>query len=290
MARRKTLAIALACAFGAACGAARGGGLLTMEPGPVDFSGAIGGHSPDDGRMLQMLLPGSHAWFVTDEFPAGSYRISCDTPYVLARSTAGQPGAAFEDRVCRILEAPVVGPDFVATLRRIGYQYALSYPFRDPGSGRALIFWSDGGATRGMAPAHQGFARIAGMGWHDQFVPAARCDADAGGCVWRYFDHGDSFGAFINRFPSPDREAAARTFQQIGVDAAGKVVAGASIAIDSWLLGGETTADSAAAVGPVKSASEFSFDSQSFCWQPYRDGTLRSSVRTQNCLAGEFER
>lgn len=253
-----------------------------MEPGPVDFSGAIGGRAPDDGRMLQMILPGSHTWFINDQFPASSYRLACDTPYVLARSTTGQSGMVSEHRVCRILEAPVVGPEFVETLRRNGYEYAISYPFRDHNSGRALIFWSDGGAARGMAPAHQGFARIVGMGWRDQFMPAARCDDTTAKCAWRYFDHGDAFGAFINRFPAPDRETAARIFQQIGVDAAGKVIAGASIVIDEWLLGG--------AARTTSRPDEVRFDAQEHCRQPGKDGSPRSPLWTQNCLASASEK
>lgn len=228
---RKTVAIAFACVLAAAGGVARSAGLVAMEPGPVDFSGAIGGRPPADGRALQLILPGSHAWFVNEDFPASAYRIDCDTPYVIART------GSVEHRVCRVLEAPVVGPDFIAILKRIGYDYSVSYPFRDAGTGRALVFWSDGGGERGMAPAHQGFARIAGMGWTDQFAPAARCErSPAADCVWRYFEHGDSFGAFVNRLPSPDRENAARVFQQVGVEA-GSVVAGASVVVDAWLAG-----------------------------------------------------
>lgn len=296
MAHFKMLAITLACALAAADGV-RAEGLLTMEPGPVDFSGAIGGHASEDGRLLQMIVPGSHPWFVNDDFPSSSYRIACDSPYVLARATAGQPGTASESRVCVIKEAPVVGADFITTLGRIGYQYALAYPFRDAGSGRALIFWSDGGAERGMAPAHQGVARITDVGWRDQFAPAVRCDdADAGGCVWRYFDHGDAFGAFINRFPSPDQEAAARIFQQIGVDGTGKVVAGASIVIDTWLLGDPSTSDGvqAGTVGPVAAThargGEIPFDSQSLCLQPTKDGAPRSPAWIRNCLVSTVER
>jgi hypothetical protein len=244
---RKTVALAIVCAVVAVCGAARSAELVSMEPGPVDFSGAIGGRAPADGRALQMILPGSHAWFVNDDFPASGYRVACDTPYLIVRS------GAVEHRVCRIQDAPVVGPDFIATLKRIGYQYALSYPFGDLGNGRALVFWSDGGGDRGMAPAHQGFARISGVGWTDQFAPAARCEEGPNACVWRYFEHGDSFGAFINRFPPPDRETAARVFQQIGVDAAGQIVAGASVVIDDWLAGGDV--QPMAAAMPLTTAS-----------------------------------
>jgi hypothetical protein len=296
MPRLKMLAIAFACALAAPEGV-RADGLITMEPGPVDFSGAIGGHAAGDGRLLQMIVPGSHPWFVNDDFPPSSYRIGCDSPYVLARTTAGQPGTPTESRVCLIKEAPVVGVDFITTLGKIGYQYALAYPFHNAGSGRALILWSDGGAERGMAPAHQGVARITGVGWRDQFAPAVRCDdAGDGGCVWRYFDHGDAFGAFINRFPSPDQEAAARIFQQIGVDGTGKVVAGASIVIDDWLLGEPATA-SGVQVSTVKPAvatryrgDEIPFDSQSLCLQPIKDGGPRSPAWTQNCLASASEK
>ncbi len=237
---RKTAAIVLACALGAAA-AARADGLVAMEPGPVDFTGAIGGRAPTEGRILQLIRPGSYAWFVNDDFPAAQYDISCDTPYVIAHvalpseAPAGAPPT--DQRVCRILRAPTVGPDFVQTLGRIGYEYEISYPFVDSGSGRALIFWSDGGAARGMAPAHQGFARIEGVGWQNQFTPAARCQDPSAACAWRYFEHGDSFGAFINRFPGPDRRDAARVFQQIGVSPDGKAVAGASVVIDAWLAG-----------------------------------------------------
>jgi hypothetical protein len=236
---RITTALVLACAFGAAVASARGAGLVAMESGPIDFSGAIGGHTPSEGRILQLIKPGSYAWFANDDFPASEYDISCDTPYVIARVAlpSAAPGAAppTDQRVCRIVRAPVVGAGFVATLERIGYEYEVSYPFADSGTGRGLIFWSDGGAQRGMAPAHQGFARIEGVGWQNQFAPAARCQDTAAQCAYRYFEHGDSFGAFINRFPSPDREGAARVFQQVGIASDGKVVAGASVVIDPWL-------------------------------------------------------
>lgn len=295
MASLKSLAVILACTLSAADGA-RAEGLLTMEPGPVDFSGAIGGQASEDSRLLQLILPGSHSWFVSEDFPSSSYRIACNTPYVLTRSTGGQSGTTSESRVCLIKDAPVVGPDFVATLGKIGYQYALSYPFHDAGSGRALIFWSDGGGARSMAPAHQGFARISGMGWRDQFVPAVRCESSIDGCVWRYFDHSDAFGAFINRFPSPDREAAARVFQQIGIDGSGKVVAGTTIVVDHWLLDGAPTVGglSDETAKPVTAGTshgdEIPFDSQSLCSRPTRDGTPRSPAWSRNCLASMGER
>src|SRR5262245_29030078 len=49
------------------------GGLLSLDPGPVDFSGGFDGKATDDGRVLQLVPPGSHPWFVSSFFKASQY-------------------------------------------------------------------------------------------------------------------------------------------------------------------------------------------------------------------------
>ena len=227
---------------------ARAGGLLSMEPGPVDFSGGFDGKVSDDGRVLQLITPGSHPWFVNSFFRPEQYKIDCQTPYVLSRAetTRNDNPEIHEYRACRIIEAPVVTKDFLEGLKSNGFRYSLSFSSVDGHNQRGLIFWTGGGVEQGKPPSQQGFARIQGVDWRDQYKPAARCVDTEGKCSWRYFEHGDAFGAFIRRFPSPDRENAARVFQEVGFDPLRReAITGATIVIDSWLGAARQRASSA---------------------------------------------
>ncbi|MGY3581925.1 hypothetical protein ACVIGB_000003 [Bradyrhizobium sp. USDA 4341] len=228
-----SLALALALPF-----TATAGGLISLEPGPVDFSGSFDGKASDDGRVLQLVAPGTHPWFISPFFKPSQYRIDCLTPYVLTRAETAKSDLPeiHEYRVCRILDAPVVPGVFLDQLKQAGFRYTVSFGYSNAHNQRALVFWTSGRAERGRPPTQQGFARIEGVDWRDQYQPAARCvDAD-GKCSWRYFEHGDAFGAFINRFSKLDRDASARTFQEVGFDPRRReAVTGASIAIDAWL-------------------------------------------------------
>jgi hypothetical protein len=232
-----TIVLAIAAAVGSTSVAAAGG-LISLEPGPVDFSGSFDGRASDEGRILQLVIPGAHPWFVSTYFKPSQYRVDCQTPYVLSRAETAKTEAPEirEYRVCRILDAPVVDADFLDRLKKAGFRYALSFGYSNAHNHRALVFWTTGAAERGKPPTQQGFARIEGVDWRDQYQPAARCiDAD-GKCSWRYFEHGDAFGAFINRFPPSDRSASARAFQEVGFDTVRReAVTGSSIVIDAWL-------------------------------------------------------
>lgn len=217
---------------------ARAGGLLSMEPGPVDFSGGFDGRASDDGRVLQLVTPGSHPWFVNTFFSPDQYKVDCETPYVLSRAemTKNDDTQIHEYRVCRIVQAPIVTTEFLDGLKSRGFRYSLSFSYANGHSQRGLIFWTSGGAEQGRPPGQQGFARIQGVEWRDQYQPAARCVDTEGKCSFRYFEHGDAFGAFIRRFPSPDRDNAARVFQEVGFDPLHReAVTGATIVIDRWL-------------------------------------------------------
>lgn len=228
------------------------GGILSLEPGPVDFSGGFDGRATDDGRVLQLIVPGTHPWFISDFFPPSQYAVDCQTPYVLARAETAKTDTPEirEYRVCRITQAPVVTKEFLDRLKVGGYRYSLSFAYADGHNRRALVFWTSGGAERGKPPIHQGFARIEGLDWKDQYQPAARCVDPEGRCTWRYFEHGDAFGAFIHRFSGSDRQAAARVFQEVGFDPTRhEAVTGATIVIDPWL------ADTAAGATPAASCA-----------------------------------
>jgi hypothetical protein len=236
-----TIVLAIAAILGS-ISAVAAGGLMSLEPGPVDFSGGFDGRASDDGRILQLVVPGTHPWFVSTFFQPSQYRVDCQTPYVLTRAETAKTDAPeiHEYRVCRILDAPVVAADFLDRLKKAGFRFALSFAYSNAHNHRALVFWTTGAAERGKPPTQQGFARIEGITWRDQYQPAARCmDAD-GKCSWRYFERGDAFGAFINRFPIPDRNTSARAFQEVGFDTIRReAVTGSSIVIDAWL--GEPT-------------------------------------------------
>jgi hypothetical protein len=141
-------------------------------------------------------------------FGASQYAYDCNTSLMIidtpAEPAVGQfpAQAAVVVPLCQATSVPVVDASFLNQLSGAGMQFHLVFPIQDNGNQRGYVVWNSplssaqahAGATY---PAVEGFARIEGVTWQNQFQPTT-------------ISFGDFAGEFINDQPSPTRESTLR--------------------------------------------------------------------------------
>lgn len=136
-------------------------------------------------------------------------------------------GSAAPQYVCTIYNAPSFdAKTLISALANAGWNFSVVFPMSDPGTGKALVFWSSDplDAANGQLPQHQGFARVYNINWQDQFpaTDVALCDYQGGACIPNgntyTFAHADAIGDYIAGLRSPFRESTFRGYQMFATE------------------------------------------------------------------------
>lgn len=222
---------------------------------------------------------------------------------------------------CLIKQAPTVNMAFVSNLQANGFNTSISYPFKDPGNGVAIVSWAkvstgfnvacpNGGTgydldgnplANSCAVSNIGMAYVTGAGWQNQFtsstlsgevanLPAAYRDAAAVVGIW-----GPHPSASSGDCPNQMSDAAPIVMigSYLGVPDTSVslppippyVPAGNPSPVN---VGGVSNpSGNGSGTGPLGTArASIQFDYTAYCLAPAADGRPRSPAWTKSCLAG----
>jgi hypothetical protein len=198
----------------------------------IDYSWSFPTHAAgDNGFVYTMKQPFSAAGFdgtlppttdgvALDVLPV-EYSLSCGGQLA---GTAYVGSTASPQYVCTINNAPAFDArTLMDALSAVGWNYTIVFPISDPGTGKALIFWSSDpiDAASGLLPQHQGVARVYNVIWQDQFpsTDVALCSYQGSTCQptgqTYTFAHADAIGGYIAGLNSPWRETTFRGYQMV---------------------------------------------------------------------------
>lgn len=206
-----------------------GVGFVTVSIPAVNGSGAFmtgtmtagGQHWP--GAVNSPSIPGNQL------FPASAYSMDCSQGSGYHMASWGNAKAY----ACKMVSAPVMDfTELQAKLESAGYVWYVSYPFRDTGTGHAVVTWAKYGSScpagqvqpavgtwpsgiaartyqnlstgqAGAWPCMQGYARVTNAGWVNQFGPSPPICVSYGwtngvyGCIYDSFPNGDYLGEYF---------------------------------------------------------------------------------------------
>jgi hypothetical protein len=251
------------CVPGTAVGCARGQGVATSRFNPAydvqQYVGTVGGWQTIHFAGVNGSQPFMSGAFVDGQamrgapgnqiFPASDYALDCNPDPAFLMATWGNAAAY----ACKMTKAPIMDMSEIQTkLENQGYVWYLSYPYKDTGTGHAVVTYAKYGAscpsvsipppiwwtipqqiaTRtytnlvtgqgGAWPCMQGYARVTNAGWVDQFQTSppicTRYDWSNGvyGCIYSSFPHGDYLGQYFSTLPVNSQANALRLVASFG--------------------------------------------------------------------------
>lgn len=237
------------------------------------FAGSGIGGAPSPTTAF---VGGISSWPGNELFPASDYELDCGQDPAFLMATWGFAGSTARAYSCKMTKAPVMDMSEIQTkLEAQGYVWYLSYPFKDTGTGHAVVTFAKYGAScpapsiappvwwtmpqnvpsrtyrnlstgqAGAWPCKQGYARVTNAGWVNQFQPSPPICYTYGytngvyGCIYKNYQNGDYLGQYFATLPEDSKANALRLVLPKGAAVAANVGAAAGVylvpIIDLWV-------------------------------------------------------